>query len=277
MKNERRHMITERYPIIAIVFWFIMAIVTSNMFTPVFRAMGLFSDLPDRDAPSYVSSVIGAILFLVIMKLWYAPKYKGILKPAVSWRQVLLACMPLIIYSLFVLVFTLIQFDFYFNGSILFLLMALAAGFSEEIMFRASIIPISMGFFKTEKRAWLVPVFSGAFFGIIHLANIFSGATILNTIIQSTVNFFTGFYYGSLLVVTGSIVPGIVLHALYDYICFTTDRSLAGGVMVSELATFDIILNLILAVGLAAGIAFILKRCGTEKILKIWKDKWSQE
>ena len=277
MKKERRHTITEKYPFIAIVIWFLLAIITADIFTPLIKVSGLLSNLSDPDAPSNLGSILGAILFLMIMKLWYAPEYKGILKPAISTKQVLLACVPLIVYSIIVLILTLIQYDFYFNGSLSNTLMALSAGFFEEILVRVSIIPITMGFFKSEKRAWLVPILSGTFFGLLHIGNIFNGATLLNSIAQVVVNIFTGFYYGTLLVATGSIVPGILLHGLYDYICLTTDKSLASGIMVSELSASEIIWNLILVFGLAVSAAVILKKLGTPKIIKIWKDKWSKE
>ncbi|MBR3265611.1 MAG: hypothetical protein IKI61_06615 [Erysipelotrichaceae bacterium] len=74
-----------------------------------------------------------------------------------------------------------------------------------------------------------------------------------------------------------SVMPGVITHAIYDYVCFTTDKTLVSGIMVSQLTTPEIIFNLVIVTGLTCATILILKKVGSARILQICKDKWSQE
>jgi len=184
---------------------------------------------------------------------------------------------PMIIKSIAVLIVQLITYNFWFDPSLFNIVKALTAGFWEECVFRMTVIPIAMGFFKTEKKIWLLPAISGLIFGVMHLVNIKGGATITNTLVQALVTTLDGFFYGALFVVTGSAFPGIILHSVYDFICFAGDKSLTNGIMTASLATWEIIFNIVLSLIVFAGGVMMIKKVGNNKILSVWREKWSQK
>ncbi|MBR2760684.1 MAG: CPBP family intramembrane metalloprotease [Solobacterium sp.] len=226
---------------------------------------------------SNTSSLCMSILLMILMKVWYSPQYQGTLKSGLPLKLTLLVMVPMVIKSVVVLVIQLFQYSFWFDPSFFNIIKALAAGFWEECVFRLTVIPIAMGFIKTEKKIWLVPVISGLIFGIMHMVNIKGGASVSNTLIQALVTSLDGFFYGALFVVTGSAFPGIILHSAYDFICFAGDKSLTNGIMTTNLQTWEIIFNIVLSLIVCAGGVRIIRKVGNNKILSVWRKKWSQK
>ena len=277
-KKQRSHTITEKVPLLAIAFWIIFAFVLEIVLDGLFKSF-LPSDGTKTgiDMISNISSISMAILLMILMKVWYSPQYKGTLKSGLTLKLTLLVMVPMIIKSVVVLVVQLFQFNFWFDPSFFNIVKALAAGFWEECVFRVTVIPIAMGFFKTEKKIWILPAISGLIFGIMHMVNINGGASVSNTLIQALVTSLDGFFYGALFVVTGSAFPGIILHSVYDFICFAGDKSLTNGIMTTSLQTWEIIFNIVLSLFVFAGGIMIIRKIGKNKILPVWRKKWSQK
>ena len=272
--KKKKHALSEKVPVIAAVLWIFAAMLIQGIFEILFKLTGLFGN---SKAAGYVGTVIGAIVFLILMKVWYSPEYKGTLKSGISMKKTILFMVPVMIYSLIILITQLIQHNFYWDASFINILMGLSAGFGEETMFRISAIPVAMGFIKSEKRVWTVPVVTALIFGVMHLGNLAEGATVTNSVVQAIVTGLVGFYYGALLVATGSGIPGIITHAVYDYICFAGDPGLTEGIMTTQLAVWEIVFNFILAGALAGSGVWMIKHLGDAGILKLWKKKWSQD
>ena len=277
-KKQRNHIITEKAPLLAIAFWIFFAlvleIILGSLFKSVFPSDGTEMGI---EMISNLSSLSMSILLMILMKVWYSPQYQGTLKSGLSFMLTLLVMVPMIIKTIAVLITQLIMYNFWFNPSLFNVVKALTAGFWEECVFRLTVIPIAMGFIKTEKKIWLLPIISGLIFGVMHMVNIKGGATITNTLTQALVTSLDGFFYGALFVVTGSAFPGIILHSVYDFICFAGDKSLTNGIMTTSLQTWEIIFNIVLSLIVCAGGVMIIKRIGDNKILSVWRKKWSQK
>lgn len=87
-------------------------------------------------------------------------------------------------------------------------------GLSEEIYFRGMILRRLMTCFTIKQSVLL----SALFFAVIHASQAFSGATgsiIALTILNALI---FGIIAAEIAVLTGSIIPVIVWHALYDFI-----------------------------------------------------------
>jgi hypothetical protein len=109
----------------------------------------------------------------------------------------------------------------------------------------------------------------------MHLGNIAQGATVSNSIVQAITATLSGFYFAVLFVCTGSALPGIILHSLYDFICFAGDASLTNGILTNQLKTWEIVYNIVIDLVVAGYGAFMLKKIVAPKILEIWREKWS--
>ena len=277
-KKQRSHKITEKAPLLAIAFWiifaFVLEIVLDGLFKSFVPSDGTKTGI---DMIGNISSIFMSILLMILMKVWYSPQYKGTLKSGLPFKLTLLVMGPMIIKSVVILIIQLFQFNFWFDPSLYNIVKALAAGFWEECVFRVTVIPIAMGFLKTEKKIWLLPAISGVIFGIMHMVNNNGGATLTNTLTQALVTTLDGFFYGALFVVTGSAFPGIILHSVYDFICFAGDRSLTNGIMTTSLQTWEIIFNIVLSLLIFAGGVMIIRKVGKNKILSVWREKWSQK
>lgn len=269
------HAITKKAPIAAMVIWVVVALGLQSISSILCVASGLFAS--NGDLAQNMGIVIGSIVFLLIMTVWYRPDFKGVVKSGLSMKKTLLYTLPVIVYSVAMLIYQLIRYNFYWDGSLSNAVQAMAAGFGEEAMFRAALIPIAMGFFKSEKRVWYVPVITGVIFGCSHLGNVAAGASVVNGIVQAVVTALVGVYYGALFVATGSTIPGIVMHSIYDFICFAGDPSLTGGIMTDTIPASEIVFNLIPSLALMAAGIMILKKLGAPEVLKIWKNKWNRE
>lgn len=275
MNAKRRHILSEKLPILAALLLVLVSLLLELVIVSVLQKTGL-SSIVSSSSVDYIASIAAAVLFLILMRLWYAPQYQGTLKSGLSAKETFFVTLPLIVYSLVVTVIGLIQYSFYFNPTFENLLMGLTAGFSEEVLFRVTCIPLCMGFLRFKNRDMLVPIVTGLVFGVLHIGNIANGASVANGIIQVIVTALMGVYYGALFVSTGSAMPGIIMHSIYDFLCFAGDPTLTSGIMTGSLATWEIVYNIVLAAAMAACGIFILKKIGRERILQIWREKWSQ-
>lgn len=276
MKTQRKHILSEKLPVVAALLLVLISLLFEQLVDFVLSITGLTGGFPS-DVADYIASIAGVILFLIFMRLWYAPQYQGTLKSGLSAQETFLVTLPVIAYSVIVTMIGLIQYSFYFNPSFKNVVMGLTAGFVEEVLFRVTIIPVCMGFLKSKNRGWLVSIVTALVFGVMHMGNVTTGASLTNGIVQAVVTALVGFYYGALFVSTGSAFPGIIMHSVYDFLCFAGDPTLNSGIMTTTLPAWEIILNIVLALALAASGVVILNKIGSDRILEIWREKWGQE
>jgi membrane protease YdiL (CAAX protease family) len=276
MKPQRKHIISEKYPVGAALLLALLSLLFEQLAAFVLSVTGLADSFPS-DIARYLAVTIGALLFLIFLRLWYAPQYQGTMKSGLSAKETIFVTLPIIVYSLIVTAVGLVQYSFYFHPTFENVVMGLTGGFGEEVLFRVTVIPVCMGFLKSQNRGWLVPIVTALIFGAAHMGNVISGASLTNGIVQAVVTALMGFYYGALFVSTGSALPGILTHSVYDFLCFAGDPTLTSGIMTTTLAAWEIILNIVLALALAASGVVILKKIGSDRILAIWREKWSLE
>lgn len=273
-KKVRSHSFCKSYPILAMILFSVGGMIAISMISSIFG--GLLSLIMDKVPAGHFGTAIASVVVLLLYKLWFSPQFKGQAKSGLSKKWTLIMALPGILYIIYTFISQMIQYHGYFKPSLLFVAMAFAAGFGEEPMFRGFAIPIGMGFIKNKKKVWLVPIGTAVVFGMIHLTNVFSGASVFNGILQACVTAMHGFYYGALLVATGSIVPSIVLHSVYDFVCFAGDPTLNEGVMAGQLSTFAVVESIVTGILMMVAAVYLLKKLGDQKVLSVWKTKWSQ-
>lgn len=273
---KTKHRFTEKAPIGAAIGLLLAEAALQAIVTAVVKITGLLNALSPETSEK-IGMILAALLFLFLMRVWYSPQYQGVMKSCLPMKETLLVMLPCVVYSLTVISTTLLQYSFSFQPSFQYAVMGLMAGIVEETVFRVTGIPVCMGFLKSEKRVWLIPAVTAVIFGLSHLGNVGGGATLTNAILQAIVTGMIGFSYGVLFVVTGSALPGILIHSMFDFCSLAADRSLDNGIMTITLAPWEILFHLVLALALTAGSVAVLKRIGSDRILEIWRKKWSQE
>lgn len=101
--------------------------------------------------------------------------------------------------------------------SALYLLNCIAIGLFEETAFRGILLPLLYLYIPNRKHAGILSILlSAAAFALLHAFNILTGASVTATLLQVGYTFLTGCMFGVLTLLTRSVVPGIILHTLYD-------------------------------------------------------------
>jgi len=94
---------------------------------------------------------------------------------------------------------------------------AVLVGFSEELAFRGLVLTSLRGPLS-EQGAWL---WSTVMFGLLHAPNVLIGGPVVGVVMQPILAAITGTSLYLTRRVTGSIIPAMVLHGLWDFSSFT--------------------------------------------------------
>jgi len=140
---------------------------------------------------------------------------------------------------------------------LLFLLSSILVGAFEELLFRGVLLPLWLEHrARTRRELFFGVIGTSALFALLHLVNLAQGASVGATVMQVGYSFLIGAMCAVVLLVCGSVVPCIVLHAVYDF----------GGLLVSTLGTGRIwnaptvVLTAVLGVAVTAFFAYRLWR-----------------
>jgi membrane protease YdiL (CAAX protease family) len=88
-------------------------------------------------------------------------------------------------------------------------------GLTEEITFRGI---QQVGARRVFTREWQAVVFASVLFGLFHTPNIVIGAEVGDALRQTVFTAIIGTAFYCLRRVSGSLIPCIVLHAVYDFL-----------------------------------------------------------
>jgi len=94
----------------------------------------------------------------------------------------------------------------------------IAAGFTEEVLFRGIIFNNFLDCFgRNSRKGVLISIaIASGLFGLVHLSNIFQGADLASSVFMASVSLFSGAAFAAIYVRTKSIWPGIIVHSLMD-------------------------------------------------------------
>lgn len=99
----------------------------------------------------------------------------------------------------------------------LFILKCLLIALSEEMLFRGIALGFLGEFLGERKHKYvLTVVISSAVFALFHLLNLFEGAGIGATLLQTGYTFLTGMMFASVTLRTGNIWAAVALHCIFD-------------------------------------------------------------
>ena len=263
--KSRNHVLCEKAPIIAMILAGALALLALSI--PGFFGLSKVGE-------NLASSVL-AVLFMIAYRKWFGPEFKSVFKTSHLATGLVFVWLAFAFKFFGSYIITLADSGFYFKPTMLALAMALSAGFFEETIFRGVTVPIGMRYIRSEKRVAIIVILSALVFGLMHLGNISSGASISMGIAQAIATIFAGLLFVAVYLRTGNILIPIFMHAIYDYMCFTTDPTLDNGIMTGEVAMSALILAVL--VDVIAGIwgLYLLRPAKRAEIHAIWNDKWS--
>lgn len=257
MRKIRKHKILD-HP-----FWgSILLLILASLFHIGFTLfVGLILKFYHLTIPGIIEwlQILAGLLFWWFYKSWFQGRYQS----TYSLKGILLLFPMFFVVGLNILVLDKIG-DIYTG-----ILLGLAPGIFEEIVFRGLYISNAL---RSKKSFYTIALTSSLIFGLIHLINIVSGATVGLTITQVCYALGLGMVFAAVYIRTGSLLPGILLHSLIDISSTLSASQQETIVLVGE----DIIVLPLVIMGLLFFLygSFLLRPSKKEEILSLWKSKW---
>ena len=139
----------------------------------------------------------------------------------------------------------------------------------EEFAFRGVLLPTILKGRSGRRGIFLSVIISSALFGLFHLINLFYGASFADTMLQVGYSFLVGSMCAFTLIKTGSVWPGVIVHAVYNF-CGKIVPRLGDGNM---LDTLQIIITVIISILCAIYIVYMLFKISDDELNQIYKVK----
>lgn len=284
-KTIRRHKVLDK-PVLGYFLLLLFALLAEGVFgfvdnwiakiLPGYSTMSSFSiggvEYTNTTA-SGVGSALGALLALLVFKLWFKPDFKGCLhKDTFVKGLVLLASVALVHFAGSIVSICILGLG---NVGIAFL-RSLAPGFGEEVAFRGLGIANWMRKVKTEKQILAVLWVPALVFGLIHITNAIAGAPLNLSIIQGVYACGIGLLFGAVYLRTGNLWPTIIAHTLIDFLEFCRADIFASGGLMTGLTVGDWITTVAGALAAVLGL-YLCRKEKRAEILEIWAQRWSRD
>lgn len=234
-------------------------IITSVIFFVLAAALIFFEILPisfsDDEAAiplikTAVSRFLGGFIFLILI---IRMKYRVFGSVSKKYLKGALLCFPALVIVVNNLpIIGLVSGNAYVERTDLiplFALQCLAIGFFEELAFRGFVFPYVMEKrHETRTGIFFSIVISGGIFGLVHMLNLFAGASPASVFLQIGYSFLIGAMCSVVLLRTNNIWICAALHAIYDFCGFLVPT--LGGGKIWDTAT--VILTVILSLAVTA-------------------------
>lgn len=167
-----------------------------------------------------LSRLFGGLLLLRVIKLFGFKVTKNFAQPFYKSFIIILPCLLIAVNNLPIIALITGKAEVTATAMqiTLLALSCVCVGLFEETAFRGIILPtILIKMPKNRKGIFLSVLISAAFFGLIHLLNLLSGASAISVIMQIGYSFLIGGMLGFVLVTTHNLWLCIALHAIYNF------------------------------------------------------------
>lgn len=240
----------------------------------IFGGIGQIIDPDSKSCIPYVLLIVGSLLYLLIHKFWFRPEFKGCLNinrgSTRIFKIIIIAFAAQTVLDLANLFFTGAQVP-----NLISVIMALSAGFAEEVPFRGIPVSIAMRNCKNKTQIVVISVITSVVFGAIHAFNRLLGADYFGTILQVISASCAGLFFCAVYITTGNLLIPIFFHFVHDMLAFCASNVNMSGV-ISSISTADYVSSGILAV-VQLICAILLLKTDTDEILALWNGLWSKE
>ncbi len=152
----------------------------------------------------------------------------------------------------------------------LFALDCLSTGFLEETIFRGIILVVFIQRFpQTKIGTFKAILIASAMFGLIHLANLFSGASPIETLMQIGYSFLMGSLWSVVYLATKNLLYPILLHAIYNFFGLVLFQL---GSVTNRFDHITIMITLVMAIGVTFFYFAVYNRIGQQEITDMVSD-----
>ena len=259
---KRNHTLSEKHPLLSML----LSVAAATL------VCSLAATISSSEFVQYLLISATGILCLLAQKWWFAPAFKGVFRTEIPLRKIGLLCVPFLIQLLLSWLLNVMDHGLFFRATALSVVMALSAGFGEEVMFRGLSIPIGMRYLKGKNKILTVALVSSVVFGLSHLGNAMGGNAI--GIVQGIATIGSGLFYAAVFLRTGSIMVPIIMHALYDWMYFATNPALQNGNMAAMGVTTAVIISCVIDLSMGVVGYWLIRPAVREKIEVVWQKKW---
>ena len=285
MKKEKKvikHRILDRNTVLGMVLltalsYLMVSIVIGFVVGGIVGITVRLLNIPGSETILYVAYAAAAFLMLAIHKRWFYPEFESNIRTDNLGRWLLNGLGILLAIIVPDIIIMLVTKGNYAAPTLTTLHTSLMAGVTEEIIFRA--VPVSYGMrqIKESKKIPMVLVTSTLIFALFHATNIFAGANAQATLIQVFSTFGAGAVMCALFLRSGSILPSMMLHFLYDvYALMNADSVSESGIMAEALGTRDIVCNIVIFAVEIGLVLFLLRKSVLEDVMTLWNKKWNK-
>ena len=261
-------------PIVSTVGFLVLDLVVISIFVNIFKSIFDFL-IPSfgSNLISSLSSIIVALIFLVIYKWYMRDKLQNLLSLK-NFKFALILLIPSLIFIIGNLVSNYIDGNFTFNA--LIIVLGLGPGISEEIVFRGFILSNLMRIRKNKNLSiYWIACLSAIPFGFVHLFNIAVGANVNYSLAQMFFTICLGFLFAGVYLRTGNLIVPIISHSLIDITGLCNVESLNSSIagLISQAPGFYDYVFMISGslIALAFGLYYIRKEKWAD-IDKSWED-----
>ena len=259
---KRNHTLSEKHPLLSML----LSVAAATL------VCSLAATISSSEFVQYLLISATGILCLLAQKWWFAPAFKGVFRTEIPLRKIGLLCVPFLIQLLLSWLLNVMDHGLFFRATALSVVMALSAGFGEEVMFRGLSIPIGMRYLKGKNKILTVALATSVVFGLSHLGNAMGGNAI--GIVQGIATIGSGLFYAAVFLRTGSIMVPIIMHALYDWMYFATNPALQNGNMAAMGVTTAVIISCVIDLSMGVVGYWLIRPAVREKIEVVWQKKW---
>lgn len=259
---KRNHTLSEKHPLLSML----LSVAAATL------VCSLAATISSSEFVQYLLISAAGILCLLAQKWWFAPAFKGVFRTEIPLRKISLLCVPFLIQLLLSWLLNVMDHGLFFRATALSVVMALSAGFGEEVMFRGLSIPIGMRYLKGKNKILTVALVTSVVFGLSHLGNAMGGNAI--GIVQGIATIGSGLFYAAVFLRTGSIMVPIIMHALYDWMYFATNPALQNGNIAAMGVTTAVIISCVIDLSMGVVGYWLIRPAVREKIEVVWQKKW---
>ena len=222
-----------------------------------------------------ITSTCSILTGIWLQLFMYERRVKGEQESVVKWsKQGMLLVLPALAFAIINLIGVTAEKLATMNPIPYCLVMALAPGISEEVMFRGT---TGSNWMRVRGEARdILPgcLVTSLAFGLTHATNALSGAPLGATAFQVYYAFCLGMIFDAVLLRSGSIVPAMIMHTLIDFTGFLFMDMSRGGIITEELTIdFSFFATLFAAAALCAWALYLLRPSKHEEIVALWNKK----